>query len=775
MSDMAESSKEILSQPIAQGSANTASADPGSAEPDSPELEATTSETDEDSAASELGCLSADEEENESEQKDLSYLCDRCLQVDFDDIFSRQHIEKGGDPILWFYSEHKVLDDQRCAFCQAMRFIHPSLDMLPEWKKQRAPLVVAAIQDNPTYEKEAGSEDGLDVTEDGICVTFAYHREPPVTFHKINRWTRRNVRYRHDHDFRHERVGYLAEKRTIESDKSALPAASIKPRVNFGTIKKRLKECREEHEICRSKRGGHIQKVPGMRLIDCRTRTVVPAPDGEVSYAALSYVWGTSGTGYSIEDGDDKLPDSLPNTISDAILVTRKLKIRYLWIDRYCIRQVTQTKEEKDEKHGQIARMHQIYGGASITIIAAAGDGPHHGLPGVRTKRRSPPTVRLPHCTLFATLPDPNLLVDTSAWSTRGWTFQEGLLARRRLVFTDQQVYFECGETRDAEAWEECHKGLFKGFDINQKKTLNPYFVLGNGGSHSIRIWPMIDDYVNLILGDQKDILNGILGVLTHYEGLSSIRHVAGLPIPWKAANSPATWPDEFAAALFWECEDPGKRRAGFPAWSWTGWTCKGLGRNSPAERLVGIPAERRRAWSISVERPEDESPDQSDLSTLLEGRNDLSQVKALRVTAPSLEAEIITLNGIPEDRYYLAENHQSHRWNADGFDNNQKTLGVRYSGIEKVSFINLTDCDLLKLPLSGKIQCSAITVDEDRLDISMDQLGKDGKYPVTRIRHATALLLREKENGFERIGISGIDRHALRRAGSVIREFRLI
>lgn len=777
-------------------------ADPDFADPDSADLEAATSVTEEDSAASESGCSSACEEDNESDQKDLSYLCDRCLGVDFDNIFSRRNIESGGDPILWFYSEHKILDDPRCTFCQAMQFIHPSLHTLPEWKKRRAPLVVATVQDDEprtisratnmrfhhysdtqpkwnkrrapsvlaTIQDEASRENEWVALGDRICLTFGIYQESPTTLRDIRRWTKENMELRngaHDpHRFPVEWVGYLAEKRTIGADKNALPAASIRPRVNFGMIKKRLKECREEHEECRSNRGGRIRNVPGMRLIDCRTRTVVPAPDGGVSYAALSYVWGTPG---DVEDGYDKLPDDLPKTISDAILVTQKLKIRYLWVDRYCIRQRPQNKEEEDEQHGQIARMHHIYGGSSMTIIAAAGHGPDHGLPGVSTRRRSAPIVRLPHRTLFATLPDPKLLVDTSAWSTRGWTFQEGLLARRRLVFTDQQVYFECGETGDAEAWEECHEEeMFKYFDPNQNTPLYPYFSLGNGGYASI--WPKIDDYSKLSLGDpRKDILNGILGVLTHYEGLSSMRHVAGLPItPWESPD--ITWAEAFADALSWECDDPGQRRAGFPTWSWTGWTCKGFERN---ERGNCISPDRVRAWGISIESLVDESPDQSDVVPLLGRSHDLSQVKFLRATAPSLEAEIILMDGIPEDQHYWTENDI---WDADGFDNNEKRLGVRYSGVEEVSFINLTDSSLLKLPLPyGKTRCFAIIADEDRLDIPDDQLGKYGRSGVEPRLHATVLLVVAKENGFEKVGVSGIDRQALRRTGSVVREFRLV
>lgn len=723
---------------------NQDSANINSSDPDSWDLEATASVTEEDSAASESEYTSTDEDENEPDQKELSYLCDRCLEVDFDSIFSRENIERGGDPILWFYSEHKVLDDPQCTFCQAMQFIHPSLDTLPEWKKRRAPLVVATVQVGQlrglrrtfklhhysgmprnwekrraslsvaTIQDKTSRENEWIAAEDKVCLTFGDYLKPSG---KIHRWTKENVELRNTgpvyHRFPVEWVGYLAEKRAIGADKNALPAASIKPRVNFGMIRRRLEECRKEHKECRSNRGGHIRNVPGMRLIDCRTRTVVPAP-GAVSYAALSYVWGAPG---DVEDGYDKLPDNLPNTISDAILVTQKLKIRYLWIDRYCIRQRPQTKEEKDKQHGQIARMHHIYGGSSMTIIAAAGHGPDHGLPGVSKRRQSPPIVRLPHRTLFATLPDPKLLVDTSAWSTRGWTFQEGLLARRRLVFTDQQVYFECGETGDAEAWEECHEeDMFRYFDPNRNTPLYPYFALGNEGDASI--WPRIDDYIKLTLGDpQKDILNGILGVLKHYEGLSSMRHIAGLPLlQWGWHDK--SWVEAFADALSWKCDDPGERRASFPTWSWTGWTCKGFEENARGNCIF---PDMIRAWSISIERPADESTDLSDVVPLLEGRHDLSQVKFLRATAPSLEAEIILMDGIPEDQQYWTENDKG----ADVFDNNDKRLGVRYSGVEDVSFINLTDSSVLKLRVSYRsIRCFAIIADEDRLDIPDDQLG---------------------------------------------------
>ena len=96
------------------------------------------------------------------------------------------------------------------------------------------------------------------------------------------------------------------------------------------------------------------------------------------TYVALSYVWGvaaTSNAGFA-HDVDNKI---LPKVISDSILVVRALRYRYLWVDRYCVPQ------DEEQLKLQIENMGRIYKNAEFTIIAAAGDGPEYGLPGVST------------------------------------------------------------------------------------------------------------------------------------------------------------------------------------------------------------------------------------------------------------------------------------------------------------------------------------------------------------------------------------------------------
>ncbi|PVH81145.1 HET-domain-containing protein, partial [Cadophora sp. DSE1049] len=179
------------------------------------------------------------------------------------------------------------------------------------------------------------------------------------------------------------------------------------------------------------------------RLIDCSKRAVVEAPP-ESPYVALSYVWGASKhDSPSVPDAELQWPsalEKLPRTIDDCIQATLSFGIRYLWIDRYCINQA-----DPEAKMNQVSRMDMIYANATLTIIAAAGNGPDFGLPGVnKTKRSSQPSLRIGDITLASTLPSPRSSLQGSTWASRGWTYQEGLLSKRRLIFTHQQTYFEC-------------------------------------------------------------------------------------------------------------------------------------------------------------------------------------------------------------------------------------------------------------------------------------------------------------------------------------------
>ena len=175
-------------------------------------------------------------------------------------------------------------------------------------------------------------------------------------------------------------VIYLANEHGKSHHQSILGNKIDSRRVNYGLAKDWIRHCRADHKgYCSYQPSIATHSILGFKTIDCETRQVIKHTK-RVEYVALSYVWG---------GGSHASTRSLPNpafrVIEDAITVTKELGFRYLWIDRYCISQI-----DASERRHQIARMDQIYADAVLTIVAAAGEGPDYGLPGVsETFRRA--------------------------------------------------------------------------------------------------------------------------------------------------------------------------------------------------------------------------------------------------------------------------------------------------------------------------------------------------------------------------------------------------
>ena len=131
---------------------------------------------------------------------------------------------------------------------------------------------------------------------------------------------------------------------------------------------------------------------------------------------------------------------AMPQTIEDAMSVCSQLEFDYLWVDRLCIIQ-----DDQEDRTSQIAAMGDIYSSTSLVLIVAYGNNMDFGIPGVSRPR---PSVQR-HVEV-AGLQVTNIVEDPwedelAKWSTRGWTYQEAILARRRLYFTNRRAYFECG------------------------------------------------------------------------------------------------------------------------------------------------------------------------------------------------------------------------------------------------------------------------------------------------------------------------------------------
>jgi hypothetical protein len=223
------------------------------------------------------------------------------------------------------------------------------------------------------------------------------------------------------------------------SDSSWSPLANT---VNLAVVREWLEFCDCNHlEGCRVT---IRENIPFFRLIDCNSRAIVDAPS-ESRFAALSYCWGP---GKASQGKFSKLPNVVPLVIEDALDAARRLAIPYLWVDRYCIAQ----HKDSPIKPIQLQNMHKVYGSAYVTIVAGYGDRPELGLQGMSTRARKPQSSVDTHGHRLFCIPDVVKDIEDCTWSTRGWTLQENLSSRRRLVFTETQTYFQCWHMHCCEA-----------------------------------------------------------------------------------------------------------------------------------------------------------------------------------------------------------------------------------------------------------------------------------------------------------------------------------
>jgi Heterokaryon incompatibility protein (HET) len=360
--------------------------------------------------------------------------------------------------------------------------------------------------------------------------------------------------------------------------------------------------CRVHHaETCGT---SQRELTPCLCLIDCNDHKLVSA-SRELEYIALSYVWGDghkSGPATEVNTSGI-LPDNIPRVVADAIEVAQKLDIRYLWVDKYCIDQ-----DNEVERARQIRSMDTVYKNAFLTIIAAAGKDSNHGLPGVgKTPRKAQPQAKLGGEVYTAARLPCNWEFIDSVWLTRGWTFQEGLFSRRRLIFDDSFVFFECQSMSCSEALDvpvenfEFQRTRSDG-GAGVETSYHRFFPTGGVGNHENDLWDRIEQYSTRKLTNGSDALNAMLGIFNHFGKLPNpIFELGGLPLlPKKKKDMAPGFQSrayELSNLLTWYHPNQAERRREFPSWSWLGWDGKirrplALNYRPPVEPDVTISLE---------------------------------------------------------------------------------------------------------------------------------------------------------------------------------------
>ncbi|KAJ3544952.1 hypothetical protein NM208_g2759 [Fusarium decemcellulare] len=192
----------------------------------------------------------------------------------------------------------------------------------------------------------------------------------------------------------------------------------------------------ERHKYCYRRDIGDTKGLP-TRLIDVSTPMVrlvvtnedIPETTEHHRYLTLSYCWGKSNESARttesnfLERRDSIDTKSLPQTIQDAIKLTRAMGIRYLWVDALCIIQ------NREDFYREARRMGSYYANGYCLISA---------------------TGAYDTCTICWDRVDKLRWVSSQTFAQatpamgRGWCLQERLLSPRILHFTAGAVIWQC-------------------------------------------------------------------------------------------------------------------------------------------------------------------------------------------------------------------------------------------------------------------------------------------------------------------------------------------
>lgn len=500
-------------------------------------------------------------------------LCSRCATLDVGNLLDRHLNSKFEEEVqIWSWNDYQDPDwlHPQCSFCQLVGVIKKPHDTSQAGLWYFSPPEYLYLLPNPKSTRP---------------VPLGLKKEPRMST------VGGSSKLWRDKDGRTWRTWtlFLASRGSVHGQGQLVIRNIDSKRVDFDILRSWLAR---DGASTTSQRPISTPNSPA-RLIDCHTMTIVTASCQP--YLALSYVWGTTtpeADGWRAQLGGP-LPERIPLTIADAISVTKELGYQYLWVDKYTIDQ-----EDEISKLHDIQNMDTIFESADATLVAAAGKDANHGIPGAGDCSRTP-TLKATISTydfvvVFAT----SVIQDAirqSKWNSRAWTFQEKLLSKRLLIFTEHEVYFESRQGNSRETVEAPFANLDANLFISQKPWFDPWNAYNPEWVNET-----IAEYSSRDLSRQKDALLAALGFLKKFRnGPNPVYHHWGVPIfpdqaiglshgrtkfPYLGPKAAEPFSAQgFLLGLCWRPagnhlsgnkEMTPARRRGLPSWSWTGWSC---------------------------------------------------------------------------------------------------------------------------------------------------------------------------------------------------------
>lgn len=349
---------------------------------------------------------------------------------------------------------------------------------------------------------------------------------------------------------------------------------NVLPEVNIKLINQWMHSCNSQHDAC------HLpilktSREQNIRLVDVQECRVISATLVE-NYVALSYVWGPATKPSLIQhtlsqcSSPGGLKDLIiPRTIKDAMQLVKFIGKRYLWVDSLCI-----VQDDDNDKKQQLTIMDSIYINAELVIVAAAGGDANAGLPGMAStpRRISQSIERIEGIEFMTAQASVQQVLNRSMWNSRGWTFQELMLSRRALVFTENQIYWGCQEN----TWREdiSSESSVSGLRFNETNSLWPsLFRIGTMCRTSFYC-RLASAFSRRHLKDERDVFWAFIGILRLQTSRFRKGFIWGLP--YERLDATLLWSDTLG------CSNIHSRRGShsvfresslydlqYPSWSW--------------------------------------------------------------------------------------------------------------------------------------------------------------------------------------------------------------
>lgn len=335
-----------------------------------------------------------------------------------------------------------------------------------------------------------------------------------------------------------------------------------------------LKKCCQSHgDSCNTELFPVGEEEFEIYLIDVKKMCLVKRRASDCGYFTLSYVRGgidqyrLSKTNLAYlrqERSLTILVDRIAPVVRDAINLVQGLKGTYLWVDTLCI-----VQDDDLSKHNQIQHMAHIYSRSFLTIVAAESLDANSKLPFTQYVDPAKITDTYPGANSPVYDGDLEQSLLHSKFGSRGWTFQEVLLSRRRLFTFTNQTILHCGKG----SW---YSGLSDDWEVPWKGTRYPLLPLPlsrleeppktdeeTTAHHLLSYKGVVEAYTQKHFTFDSDISAAFAGIQSTFEAVLGCRFHYGMP------------EDLIEHSILWSPsagKGPGRRRRGFPSWTWQGW-----------------------------------------------------------------------------------------------------------------------------------------------------------------------------------------------------------